>query len=89
MQEVHALFRGTVQGVGFRYTCRQLAQGQGLKGWVRNRPDGSVELMAQGEREALNEYLTAIKTEFAGYISRVEIDWHTPGELWTEFKVKF
>jgi acylphosphatase len=44
---------GLVQGVGFRYALRDEAQRLGLRGWVRNRADGSVEALAQGEPQAL------------------------------------
>jgi acylphosphatase len=45
--------RGRVQGVGFRHACRREALALGLTGWVRNRPDGSVEIVAEGDAAAL------------------------------------
>lgn len=45
-----------VQGVGFRYAARREARRLGLRGWVRNLEDGSVELRAEGERGALAEF---------------------------------
>lgn len=45
--------RGRVQGVGFRYALRREAQRAGLRGWVRNRIDGSVEALLQGDAEAV------------------------------------
>jgi acylphosphatase len=50
-----------VQGVGFRYFVTRHAQARGLRGWVRNRPDGGVELVAEGERSNLDELLTAAR----------------------------
>lgn len=50
-----ARVRGVVQGVGFRETCVQHAQALGVTGWVRNRSDGSVEIMVQGTQEQLSE----------------------------------
>ncbi len=47
--------RGLVQGVGYRADCRRRAIELGLSGWVRNRPDGSVELEAEGPAEQLGE----------------------------------
>ncbi len=47
--------RGQVQGVGYRLGCRQKAIDLGLSGWVRNRPDGSVEVEAEGLSDRLVE----------------------------------
>lgn len=49
-----AVVNGSVQGVFFRQSCRQAARSLGLLGWVRNRPDGSVEVWAQGSRPAVD-----------------------------------
>lgn len=56
----HILFRGRVQGVGFRYRASYAAGGCGVTGWVRNEWDGSVEMEAQGTREQINRMLTLI-----------------------------
>ena len=45
--------RGRVQGVGFRYALRREAERSGVRGWVRNRSDGSVEALVQGEAQAV------------------------------------
>lgn len=50
------MVRGRVQGVGFRYFAREYAQIEGLHGWVTNRPDGAVEVLAEGDREALGRF---------------------------------
>jgi acylphosphatase len=47
---------GRVQGVGFRYFAQEAAAVEGLSGWVRNRPDGSVEILAEGEAESLRRF---------------------------------
>lgn len=49
---------GVVQGVGYRYSCRAAALERGVSGWVRNRPDGSVEAVFRGPRPAVDALLT-------------------------------
>jgi acylphosphatase len=50
---LHVVVRGRVQGVGFRWFVRERARRLGLAGWVRNRDDGSVEVLAHGQADAL------------------------------------
>ena len=65
IQELHAYVRGWVQGVGFRYFVVENALTLGLRGYVRNARDGSVEVLAQGSRPAL-ERLLALLPIFRG-----------------------
>jgi acylphosphatase len=60
VEVLHAIVRGRVQGVGFRYYVRERARRLRLAGWVRNLPDGAVEVLARGERDALERLRTAI-----------------------------
>ena len=53
---LHAIVSGRVQGVGFRYWVKEEAEALGLKGWVRNLRDGSVEVEAEGEEDALFQF---------------------------------
>jgi len=53
---LHVLVRGRVQGVGFRWFVREEAQALGLRGWVKNCPDGSVEVAADGPASALEAF---------------------------------
>ena len=52
--ELHVLVRGRVQGVGFRWYVREVARDLGLAGWVRNRPDGAVEVAAEGDVQMID-----------------------------------
>ena len=51
MERRHVLVYGFVQGVGFRFAVEREARSRGVAGWVRNRPDGAVEAVFEGERE--------------------------------------
>ena len=55
VKRLRAIVRGRVQGVGFRASTQEVALGLGLGGWVRNLPDGAVEVVADGEESALRE----------------------------------
>ncbi|BCU76055.1 acylphosphatase [Luteolibacter sp. LG18] len=59
------IFEGRVQGVGFRYTTKDLARGFEVVGWVKNLPDGTVEMQAMGEKEELEDFLKEITEESA------------------------
>lgn len=61
MIELHAIVRGQVQGVGFRATVRHYAAQLGLRGIVRNLPDGNVEIYAQGRMEDLEKLIAQLK----------------------------
>jgi acylphosphatase len=63
--EMHSIAKGHVQGVGFRYTTQKLALQLQLTGFVRNLPDGTVEICAQGPQENLEKLISALKKEFA------------------------
>jgi acylphosphatase len=64
---------GRVQGVGFRYTARDVARNFAVAGYVRNLPDGSVELVAEGAAEQVEAFLNAVGEQMAGYIQRVTV----------------
>ena len=51
MERRHIFIYGFVQGVGFRFAVERAASARGVSGWVRNRPDGAVEAVFEGERE--------------------------------------
>ena len=61
-------FSGRVQGVGFRYTTQRLAQGFAVAGYVRNLPDGEVELVAEGTAEEVEGFVNAVSQRMSAYV---------------------
>jgi len=89
MIRVHVYFTGTVQGVGFRYTTRGFAADLGLKGWVKNLSDGRVEILVEGARPKVDQFLNQIDQRFEGYIKSKKIDIsHARGDF-IDFTVAF
>ena len=60
MTSLQVFYEGNVQGVGFRWTVRDVAKGFDVTGWVRNLPDGRVELQATGEEDEVRAFLDRI-----------------------------
>ena len=67
--QVH--FAGDVQGVGFRWSVKQVAKGFDVTGWVRNLPDGRVEMQASGEEAEVRAFVEAIgQSELRAHIRK-------------------
>jgi len=61
LRSVRIVVSGRVQGVGFRPSCSAVPTKLGLSGWVRNRPDGSVEAVGSGDEEGLRRFVAALR----------------------------
>jgi acylphosphatase len=85
----HVIFVGRVQGVGFRYTALRIAKRFGLRGFVRNQPDGTVEMLAQGPEGEVDDCIDEIREYFGGYITGTTIDEVPPNPRYTDFKITF
>lgn len=73
---VQVFYSGHVQGVGFRYAVKSLTRGYEVTGLVRNLLDGRVELVAEGTRAELDEFLQAIRDSGLGpLIRREDLSW--------------
>ena len=80
---------GRVQGVGFRYFTQAAAARDGIDGWVRNTPDGRVEIAAEGDADAMERFEHSIRLGPGGArVSHVEVDLVEPAGRQHGFSVK-
>ena len=87
---VHVIAHGMVQGVGFRFYVREHASSSGLKGWVKNLPDGTVEIHAEGKQEILQDFITKVeKGPFFGSVSHLTVEWVEPEKKYNSFNIAF
>jgi len=87
---LHAVVHGRVQGVNFRYYTIRIAQRLGLTGWVANRWNGTVETVAEGSREALNELQAFLhRGSPSAWVQRVDVEWETPTGEFKTFWVRY
>ena len=69
----HLHYSGRVQGVGFRYTVKNIAMRHNISGYVRNLPDGRVELIVEGPEDEMDQLLASVKDRMSGYIRSIDI----------------
>ena len=89
LKRVEAVYSGMVQGVGFRFTAQRLAEGLDIKGWVKNLPNGAVQLVAEGSEDNLHKLLGQLKTHFKDDIKNAGINWQEPTGKFSDFRVAF
>lgn len=89
MKQIHVLVTGFVQNVGFRKFVRHHAKKLVLSGWTRNLEDGTVEVVAIGEKEKLQELLTKIERgpQFS-QVDNVHTEWEDVQEVFEGFVIR-
>lgn len=86
---VRLLFTGRVQGVFFRANTRQQALQLGLRGWVRNLPDGKVEAWVEGDRSDVGRLIEFCQTGITGArVDMVDMEEASPTGDYTSFEVR-
>jgi acylphosphatase len=86
---IHATVHGFVQGVNFRYYTLRQARILGLRGYVRNRLDGAVQVVAEGDPDALGHLLKWLhRGSPSSTVDRVECEWHEPTGEFRSFEVR-
>ncbi len=90
IRRVHAFISGRVQGVFYRSSTRSEAMRMGLTGWVRNLPDGRVELVAEGSPDAVSRLLQwCHRGPVYSKVDRVEIQEERPRKEFDDFSVRY
>jgi len=87
---LHAFVEGDVQGVGYRYFVVDNARSLGVTGWVRNRYDGSVEVLAEGLRSYLDILVDALQQgPRSARVSNVRTEWQPAKGEFSEFNIRY
>ncbi len=88
-KRAHVFYRGRVQGVGFRFSVCEVACGFEVTGFVRNLPDGRVEMLCEGEEAEVTGFLEAIhQSQLGNYIRGEDLSWHPATAEFTGFDIR-
>ncbi len=88
LKQLHLLVKGRVQGVYFRASTQREARRLGISGWVKNKNDGSMEILAEGEEVAIRElYGWAQKGPSAARVDKVETRWRSFTGEFSDFRI--
>jgi acylphosphatase len=85
----HVFFSGRVQGVGFRYTTRSIARRHPVTGYVKNLPDGRVELLAQGAAAAVTAFIDEVASHFRTNLDGVDRRQLPAAEEFAHFEIRY
>ena len=86
---LHAIIHGRVQGVGFRAFVVENGLSLGANGWARNKWNGTVEVVAEGDRQLLERLLAVLRRgPRMANVTQVDLDWQSPTGEFTSFSVR-
>ena len=89
LERCTTVFRGRVQGVGFRMTTHGLAQGFDVTGWVRNERDGSVRMVVEGHPDEIKRFHDTILERMGRFITDHERTWSVAEGIWLSFEINY
>lgn len=90
MKRVHLTISGDVQGVGYRAWARKQAREMGLVGWVKNREDGAVEVVAEGEKHKLEILMKECHDgPEVAFVEKVQVEWEKATGEFVGFEVVY
>jgi acylphosphatase len=89
-KRAHVFYSGRVQGVGFRYSAREVACGFEVTGFIRNLHDGRVEMVAEGDEEEVKSFLDAMRASHLGSCIRgADVRWVEATTEFNGFNITF
>lgn len=88
-KRAHIIYSGRVQGVGFRWTAERIAHSVGVSGWVKNLPDGTVELVCEGSEEEIKSFIQKVADAMKGYLQSSKIEWQNATGEFDTFEIRF
>jgi len=88
-QRREVLYSGRVQGVGFRYTVHRLVRNYEVKGFVKNLPDGRVQLVVEGQTDEMDRLLEDVARTMSGYIRETAVEVAPATGQFGEFTIRF
>lgn len=81
---------GDVQGVGFRWKAREMARSMNLTGYSKNLPDGTLEIIAQGDKKTLEKYLEWVEIgPSLARVDKIDSEFRTPQKKYADFKIEW
>ena len=90
MKRIHIIISGRVQGVWFRHNTNIIGNKLGLKGFVRNLPNGNVEVVAEGSEEKLEQLINFCKTGPEGSkVENIKIKYEKPNSEFATFSIRY
>lgn len=90
MHEIHCIVSGRVQMVMYRDFVKRGARSLGLTGWVKNLDDGTVEVLAQGDKEKLELLIQRLnKGSILSKVENIRVEWREPTERFDRFDIVF
>jgi acylphosphatase len=84
------IVQGVVQGVGFRFFVIEKAREYKVKGYVRNRPDGTVEVVAEGVKSLLQDFINRLKIgPVSAHVTGLEVAWDSSENQFSTFDIRY
>ena len=88
-QRRHVIYSGHVQGVGFRFTTQNVSQGHDVVGYVKNLPDGDVEVVVEGADSQIDAFLAEVETRLSGKIHNAKCDRRPATNEFANFNIRY